>query len=128
MRIAVAALCVLALTGPAGAVETCHGHSMPPQSVRQEPGVEYDVRRVSFRRLQKLCSPTGSGIAETWGCAYQNKDSSWTILLSASLTPEQYSCMLVYEKAHLPPFYWADPGIERKDAIDWLAGQKRSGR
>jgi hypothetical protein len=124
MRFSAAALCVLALTGPALA-ETCHGHSMPPKAARREPTVKYTVYNSRPWQVQKACPDKGAALAEAWGCSYQNQDGSWTILMSDSIPLNQRSCMLQYEKSHLPPNYWGDVRIDGPAFMNWLAEAKQ---
>lgn len=36
----------------------------------------------------------------------------WRILISDFLSPEDHACVLMYEKAHLPPNNWMDEAWE----------------
>jgi hypothetical protein len=58
-------------------------------------------------------------------------NDKWIIAVSSFLSPEDYACVLTYEKAHLPPNNWMDqawedaafegtPYVRRKDVTaEW---------
>jgi len=130
MRFAVAALCVLALTGSAGARELLYGTDpcevVPPKGLK-ETSVRYETYNLSQRELDRLCFADKRTIpagAHMGGCTYPAKNGFWQVLVLNTLTLEQIACVVRYETAHMPPNYWADPKMELPETMAWLAEQK----
>lgn len=110
LRFAVAALCVLGLTAPSAAAETCRGVPMPPVAKRAEPTVPYDQTLVSAKTMAEYC---GTELHPSpAGCAYETRKGHFQILVRDTLPLEEFACVVAYEKSHLPPNNWFDPSIE----------------
>jgi hypothetical protein len=117
MRIAIAAFCVLALTGSAEACAT----RMPPKEARQPPSVKYEVFYVARPDLQKYCQ------SETeFSCTYPTGEGKWAVVINRDLSHDEVICSLIYEKAHMPPNYWADPRVESPLAVQFLRKLRRA--
>ena len=114
--IAVAASC-MALTGVTLAGEfprpevfgkPCHVERIPLNK-RAEPTVRYTVTYQSWRHLQTTCETnhnTPDNMA--WGCARLDT-SPMQIFIDAALSDDMKACVLLHEKAHLPPNNWVHP-------------------
>ena len=126
MRIAVAALCVLALTGAAEARDLITGRD--PCTVKlpklAETSVRYEVRNLSQREVDRICQADTHPLAPNThvaACTFPAKDGTWWVYVTNDgLTLDQLGCVVAYEKAHMPPNFWADPKMERPETMDWL--------
>lgn len=133
MRIAVAALCVLALTGSAEARYLRSGEASPcdvklPKTI-VHPNVPFTVRYVSKAEMERTCrGGADAGVIDILGCTYKAADGSWPVLIAMTLPQDQVACVVQYEMAHMPPNYWADPKMELPKTIDWLSDQKKASR
>jgi hypothetical protein len=124
MRFAVAALCVLALTGSAVASEATYcldTKARPPAAYRGEPTVKWRVFRVPESKLRSTCGYTGPRTVHS--CTYP-ADGYWAVIIAGNISAAEYTCRLAYEKAHMPPFFWGDPKIELSETMQFLARQK----
>lgn len=132
MRFAVAALCVLALTGPTWASDdaivdhVCNELKKVPKAYRDEPAVKWQVSHVSLRLLNSRYCPT-EGL-RVLACTYPSpKDpATWLVVIAsdADISFDAYACIIQYEKAHMPPFFWVDPKMEGEGRTAWSAQQK----
>lgn len=130
MRIAVAALCVLALTGSAearevlvGTTDVCTAVAAIPAEFRAEPTVRYDVFRKTPKEMGKLCKSAardGMDPEMMRGCTAPARPGYWPIYVSTRVPAADFDCVVSYEKSHLPPNFWADPKMERPETMDWL--------
>jgi len=88
---------------------------LPPKSARQEPTDPYVILRKSSANIQQYC---GGGVARhiITGCTVftgkSGEPDSWIIAIDSGLTSKEYACVLLYEKAHLPPNNWVDEAWE----------------
>jgi hypothetical protein len=120
MRLAVAALCVLALTGSAGADYVLKGQfrapcsMLPPLEARKEPTVPYYVSVLPQATVQRRCTNGAKVHQPVTACITQKPDSNgqWPIFISSFLSKRDAACVLLYEKAHLPPNNWMDQAWE----------------
>lgn len=121
MRIAVAALCVLALTAPSQAAGLyCLNLKTVPWVYRMEPTVPYRAYTIPSDLLNsKYCSDPNAG--EVVGCAYpMNNGANWIIVIADTVSAADYPCVLAYEKSHMPPNCWGDASFEKAGAMDFL--------
>lgn len=131
MRIAIAALCALALTGSATLAasidQTLCLDTKPviPNWAHGEPSVEWHVFSLPESKLRSACGYTGPYIVRS--CTFP-ADGYWAVIMPDNISLDEYACRLAYEKAHMPPYFWADPKIELPETIKWLADQKRASR
>lgn len=86
--------------------------ALPPLSARQEPTVKYDVYRLSAEDIQKYCGATGPKFTACAVSPYKGHPDGWAIFITSPLSDRDYDCVLMYEKAHLPPNNWIDPRWE----------------
>lgn len=116
MRIAVAALCVLALTGSASADYVLKGQfrapcsQPPPEWARVEPTVPYSVTALPQATVQRVCTKGLKVYQPITACTFTKPDKTgnYPIYISNFLSTTDYACVLTYEKAHLPPSNWKD--------------------
>jgi hypothetical protein len=126
MRLAVAVLCVLALTGSASAADAdrtlCVDTKVrPPAAYRGEPSVKWTVFYVPERKLRTACGYTGPRTVHS--CTFP-ADGYWAIIMPDNISLDEYACRLAYEKAHMPPYFWGDANLELPETMTWLAEQK----
>ena len=119
MRIIVAAtVCLWASAASAGWCD----YGVPPPQYRQEPSVRYYVHEVSLEDLAVHCPVSPGDIAEIQGaCVHtliRSLDGDYAaIFIRNDLTDEEYECVVLHEKAHLPPNVW-DHGPEWRSYKD----------
>lgn len=120
MRIAVAALCVLALTGSAEADYVLKGQyrapckQLPPIAARQEPNVPYRVYVWSQSKVQRVCGQGKKLFQPITACSMRpgTYEATWVIATSSFLSKTDGACVMLYEKSHLPPNDWLDQAWE----------------
>lgn len=86
---------------------------LPPIEARQKPNVPYSIMyALSDGELQFVCGPSRHHLL---ACAVppNNDDANWMIVLPRGLSKQDAACLLMYERAHLPPNNWYDPDWER---------------
>jgi len=103
-------LCLVGMMGPAFARDIasegpCGG--APPMSARKPPTVPYRIYAMPSARVQTLCAH-GERIRFVWACEYPQADGSAIIVINGEVSKKEQACLLVYEKAHLPPNNWFD--------------------
>jgi hypothetical protein len=107
-----ALMLLLALVAPAQGHDWC-SYLVPPPDQREEPTVKYLVHLAPPADLSWLCSSFGGHpVGMAGGCARnqgadQNGNEHWVIFVRADLSPEHTACVLLHEKAHLPPNNWS---------------------
>lgn len=88
---------------------------LPPISARQKPAAPYLVQHLDSFGIQVLC---GGGRAKhtITACAIPppstNSPDHWIIAITDGLSKKDEACVLIYEKAHMPPNNWIDPAWE----------------
>ncbi len=120
MRIAVAALCVLALTGSASADYVLRGqfrapcNQQPPAWARVESTIPYSVNVLPQASVQHICAHGAKLYQPITACAFTKpgKGGDYPIYISDFLSKTDFACVLTYEKAHLPPSNWKDQAWE----------------
>lgn len=118
----IAAVAALAFASPAFA---CTG-TMPPAGM-VEPTVPYEIYHVRAAGMATAC-PGFPGTHIPKGCSYTAaKPWRWVMIVNDDVAPGEVACTIAYEKAHMPPNYWADPKVERPEYIAYLADMKRRG-
>lgn len=90
--------------------------SLPPEDKRAEPTVPYVVRDHSFEEIQYHCAEK-HGITvhqPITACVPRHpaENGVFDIWMPNYLSDEDYACVLLYEKAHLPPNNWQDSAWE----------------
>lgn len=83
--------------------EPCN--DLPPLDKRAEPTVPHEVIAQPTAEVQISCGGPFARIATA--CAIP-LEGSWTIYIDNDLSAADFACVLIYEKAHLPPNNWAD--------------------
>jgi hypothetical protein len=122
MRIAVIAFCLVGLAYPALAESPCvakPGFIPPPKAAQRTPTAPYKIIKLDSFSLQIICkAPETNPFV---GCAIPppsaNSNDKWIIALDEKLTGRSLACVMLYEKAHLPPNLWADPHMETPEAM-----------
>jgi hypothetical protein len=137
MRFAVAALCVLALTGSANADYILKGQfrapckMTPPTYALHEPTVPYTVETLPQAKAEHRCTAGKMTIAQPMtACAMPPGwagNDNWIIVVSDFLSPTDLACVMVYEKAHLPPNNWEDTAWEKQVRYGTLYITRRNG-
>lgn len=88
--------------------EPCN--DLPPLSAMAEPSVPYEVVAQPSDDIQISCGGPFARIATA--CARwvdpTSADDGWVIYIDNGLSADDFACVLIYEKAHLPPNNWAD--------------------
>lgn len=126
-RLVVAALGAIAAFS-SGAL-ACAGPPMPPREVRTKPTVPYKVFYVPKSALETYCGVGKDGRPPQFACTYPvRKQEYWAVIINRELSHDEVVCSLIYEKAHMPPNYWADPGHERPEFVEQSKEWKRTGR
>jgi hypothetical protein len=127
MRFAVAALCVLALTGSASArMLSVPGDSVCGQLPKHmaHPSVTYSVANLDQKALNFACSGDKNATPPFVACTYPVNKDHWSVLVLNSLPLDEVACAVHYEEAHMPPNYWGDPKMETDSTMQWLAEQR----
>lgn len=92
----------------------CNGvPPLPPVSEWREPSVPYVVRSMSVAEVQGYCSGGKPLYQPITACAARIH-GNWTIAIVDILSDADRSCVLVYEKAHMPPSNWKDQDWENQ--------------
>lgn len=122
MRIALAALCALAMTSSANADYILKGQfrapckMTPPPYARHEPSVPYTVETLPQPQAERRCTAGKMELAQPMtACAMPPGwvgNANWIIVVSDFLSPADLACVMIYEKAHLPPNSWIDKAWE----------------
>jgi len=121
LRLSLIVLALLSFVTPAGAEGLyCVALKAIPKLFRAEPTVPYTAYTISSDLLNtRYCADPDAG--EVVGCTYTLDDGkSWIIVIADTVSAEDHACVLAYEKAHLPPNCWGDPGAEKPDAMALL--------
>lgn len=91
-------------------------NDLPPESKRAEPTVPFVVTHHSFEEIQYHCAAkhglTTHQPITACVTRYPNPDGVFEISMPDYLSAEDYACVLIYEKAHLPPNDWQDDAWE----------------
>lgn len=107
MRNILAALLMLIVT-VTPAVADCGNIVMPPAQFLT-PKVDAPIRWVPYWDVDPLCRALGVvvvfGHGRVEACNYRD-DTGWHIVLPTGLDSETTTCLLVHERAHLPPNRW----------------------
>lgn len=134
MRLIVAALCALALTGTVearerlvGKLDACEAVAAIPAQFRAEPTVRYDVFRKTPKQMGTLCKAGASDWMDPEmirGCTIEKTPGYWPVYVAVRVPAADFECIVSYEKSHMPPNYWGDPKMERPETIKWLRLRK----
>lgn len=119
--VAVGLLALLAGTQPVFADYILRGEfrapcvDPPPMNKRAEPNVPYSIVSWPQAKIQRVCAAGRTALQPITACAIypgsiQNKD--FIIAVSSFLNPTDLACVILYEKAHLPPNSWQDQAWE----------------
>jgi hypothetical protein len=87
--------------------------NVPPLSARAQPTVDFRIDRLDTGTIMEACNlksekyPNGV----LYGCTFQTA-AGWQIFLNNDMDAREAACVLLYEKAHLPPNSWQDPVME----------------
>lgn len=121
LKVAAFAGLLSALPAAAQAVEYCHDHHrMPPAAFQREPNVPYTI--VTVPPAEMDAQPQSPIFGKVWGHAHDNHDGTWTIFIRGGLAPADRACVIIYEKAHLPPNSWIDGKVEIPSTVSaWRA-------
>ncbi len=118
-------LAIALFASPAFAHPSCLAAPQPPISARGEPSVAYTIHLIPRAKVHAICGPHGT--RDVTACAnpddWQKPAGHWSVVISNDLPRAELACVVRYEKSHLPPNYWGDPGIEDADTIMWLTAQ-----
>src|SRR5689334_11198975 len=77
-----------------------------PLDKRAEPTVEYEVLFFEQPTLRKMCQHEWAASRDyIWGCAASER-GFWGIYVEARLDDANRACVIMHEKAHLPPNSW----------------------
>jgi hypothetical protein len=88
-------------------------HDLPPLSAQQEPTAVYMVETYPQRTVERLCAGGRTLFQPITACAIRpTADMPWRLLVSSFLSKIDRACVLLYEKAHLPPNNWQDQAWE----------------
>lgn len=112
MRILPILLLCSVLGSPALAAQTpiCSA-ALIPLDKRAEPTVEYYVIDLEQNQLRHMCSYDWAASRDyIWGCASNEGDSVWNIYVEKRLDQANHDCVVMHEKAHLPPNLWVHAG------------------
>ena len=117
MRLALGVACWAALAcSPAFAafdgvpLQPCDNR--PPASARQPVAVAFSVLTVPGPEMFAVCNKA-AGALVIYGCTFlPSAGHTAVILINGDQDPQEQSCTLVYEKAHLPPNNWLDQAME----------------
>lgn len=107
----------LALALVAAAVPSIAGAcaKMPPPEFWQEPTLPYEVFTAPANAILSWCHKDPRMTYTLLGCTYEpdvTPKHDGVIILNAGLSDSDRVCVLIYEKAHLPPNNWYDPVME----------------
>jgi hypothetical protein len=122
LRIVALGLCLLAVPSQAFAegLYCAVLEASVPLDKQRPPTVRYEVHTIPGDILNaQYCVKPGDQVV---GCAYPVlKARGWRyiIVISDTVSAEEYPCVLAYEKAHLPPNCWGSPTMETPDAMEY---------
>lgn len=110
------ALAVLLLAATATQTTAAPCDNLPPPSAWAPPTVAIEIDIAPAAMMTAWChKDPAKTFAVLLGCTYQadvTPTGKAEILLSDALNPSDRACILLYEKAHLPPNNWFDPVME----------------
>ena len=99
---------------------------MPPKGLA-EPIVAYEIYHVRKIEMARYC-PGFPGKHIPKGCSYTAENPTrWIVIVNDDVAAGEVACTIIYEKAHMPPNYWADPKAETPAYMAYLADMKRRG-
>lgn len=81
---------------------------LPPKAARQEPTAPYKVVTWPQAKVQTYCAAGRKTFQPITACANPLASGAWVVAVSDFLSPTDRACILIYEKAHLPPNDWID--------------------
>jgi hypothetical protein len=87
---------------------------LPPIDKRLEPTVPYRLIELSSRELQERCGGPFSRVVIA--CSRQEdpfNPNDWIVVIDADMPPADKACVLLYQKAHMPPNNWVDRDWEQ---------------
>jgi hypothetical protein len=106
--LATAAVILAAIAAPAQA--GCGRIWMPPEQYHKPVTVPVLLVRMPWREVQPFCLSHGvsADLAEgrMWACTYRTSAGNYVMALSDDFTAEEQACMVIHEKAHMPPNNW----------------------
>lgn len=109
-----ALLALLAISAASSAEESiCERPGMyPPRDLRAEPTVPYVIRESGG--VDSKCGGGGRWVGgPALGCAGQYAPGKWVIWINRNLSPFEKKCLILHEKAHLPPNNWSNGHTRR---------------
>jgi hypothetical protein len=95
-KLALALMMAVSVT-PTMAFDLCQ--QLPPNALRQEPNVPYTIKESG-----NPAGPCHAGNALS--CSGRCKTGHWTIWIDRDFTALEKRCVIMHEKAHLPPNNW----------------------
>lgn len=106
MRASLLAWLVLSTTAHAGWCD----YEAPPIEMQGEPTINYWTEELPVEELDAICADAGSPPGMTGGCVsvlVNSPDGDYQIIyVREDLSDEDLRCVLLHEKAHLPPNNW----------------------
>jgi hypothetical protein len=110
MKLALAAMaCLLVTPSLAYHGEPCHADYIP-RDMRAEPTVPYEVYNWPYEDVQDWCGQFVRGGSEFRGCVFDQGNGIRVVLIDDALSDEMKACVLLHEKAHMPPNNWDHSG------------------
>lgn len=124
MRNILAALILLAAAAPAVAGDFSLCNYVPPAGKQQPVTVTVSIVLTPTADMHATCGYTWEQKpGELGACSMPNPDdpTEWFLVLDADLSTKEQACVLIYEKAHMPPNNWLDPAVETASAVATFA-------
>lgn len=121
LKVALIGLCLCLMVSPALADFILKGQfrapckMTPPAYALNEPTVPFDLFVWPQSKVQRVCANGAKTYQPITACAMppgRAGNNRWFIAMSSFLDDADYACVLVYEKAHLPPNNWQDQAWE----------------
>ena len=98
MKQLLTAVAFILLASQAMAMDLCV-RVLPPNALRGEPNVPYSIKESG-----NPAGPCHSGNALS--CSGRCKTGHWVIWIDRDFTAREKQCVIMHEKAHLPPKNW----------------------
>jgi hypothetical protein len=119
--------CVLAAAPAAGGQASVCSEELIPADKRAAPTVEYNVVFLDQNQVRHMCGYEWAASRDyLWGCASDEGDGLWNIYVEKRLDEMNRACVILHEKAHLPPNLWVhqntfrlSPGSYFRRPIHW---------
>lgn len=119
-------VCIAALSLSSPAMAGWCGYETPPPEYRNEPSVAYKIFDQPSEMLDETCHTDGGppgfigACAEEVVSAQEQPPGFWIIYIRNDVSAEDRECILLHEKAHLPPNNWEHGGDwQQRDYPIW---------